>query len=173
MQLTKAHSSLRGSRRVGSAWWRIFCTPLPAPGARPTTSSFLQALLVISRYVYSKKQLSSMHSILLGLFPSLFDESGLRQHVRTLQDLTSKPDRPLNVIISNMDNVISALLYTIINSNLNSSSTSSPWHMNGFLDSLTRSSGKVSTVPLCPKKRWTRNINFFTMFSSLFKFFIT
>ena len=90
-----------------------------------------------------EKQLSSMHSILLGLFPSLFNERGFCPTVCTLQDVSSKPDHPLDVIISNMDNVISTpskSLYTVINSNLNSSSvcTSSPWHLNGFLNSSTR-----------------------------------
>ena len=109
-----------------------------------------------------EKQLSFMHSILLGLFPSLFDERGFRQPVRTIQDLNSKPDRPLNVIISNMDNVISApskLLYTIINSNINSSSTStsSPWHINGFLDSLTRIQWKsIYSPPTSKKERDTQ-----------------
>ena len=125
-----------------------------------------------------QKQLSSMHKNLLRLFPSLFNERGFRPPVCTLQDLSSKPDRPLNVIISNMENAPHHRSHSTPSSTdctLNSTSTptSSPWHMNGFLNYTTRIQWKISTVPLHLKKRGTHNTNFFIMFSSLFNVFTT
>ena len=95
--------------------------------SRPPSSRLLQ------------KQLSSMQTTLISLFPSLFNEKGFHLPASALQNVSSKPDRPLNVIINNMDNAISApskVLYNVINTNLNShpSNETSHWHGNGVLN---------------------------------------
>ena len=89
-----------------------------------------------------QKQFSSIHTTLISLFPSIFNERGSVLPFSALQNLPLKPDRPLNVIINNMDNAISApskSLYNVINTNVNQlpSKETSYWHKNGILDTNT------------------------------------